>query len=183
MELSDLSGPYKLNVKDFLIKLAELADGEIRRRFSFDNVWSEMNRTRTVPLDASYFKDRFIPLLGRDGLIKIHNTGDISITYDGVYSVASWTNRSIYNFNLYPIIEVEQKSKQFLTALMDFINQTRKREVTITEFKQCMFPKLNYNVFLQMSDHLANLGLIKQREVDQEIFISIPSKSVRPPSF
>jgi hypothetical protein len=183
MELSDLSYSEIFNIKDFLLNLANLSNGDIRKKFDFDLIWSKMNKTRSVPIDDSYFKNRFLPLLKNKEIIKVHNDDDISITYDGIYTIASLTNQSVYNFNIFPKSEIEFHSKRFLKSLMDFLNQIRKKEVTIREFKEFGFPDIGLTALIQISDYLSKLGLIKQKEMNQEIFISFPSKAVKPPTF
>ena len=74
MKLSELDYVEQFQAFNFLEKLAELANGDVRKKIQFDEVWQAIeDNNSNHPMTEDTFENILIPILIHDNLVHQDN--------------------------------------------------------------------------------------------------------------
>src|SRR5690349_15798848 len=112
MKVSELDYADQFQVFDFLKRLAETVNGDIRKKAKFREIWIEIESDdNNVPQTETAFTDNILPILIQEKLIGWNKEDELNITYEGIYKVSEYYLISPETFGILSRNDVEKYSQ------------------------------------------------------------------------
>ncbi|TVP41866.1 hypothetical protein [Candidatus Nitrosocosmicus arcticus] len=182
MKISELDYAEQFHVFNFLKTLAELVNGDVRKKVQLRKVWTGIvGEGINFPITETAFKDNIIPILVQDKLVGWDERDELNITYEGIYQVSEHYQISPETFGILSRNDLEKYSQSFLNLLFELT--TNADLVTINSLKKRYSHRLGVIPIIQIMDSLEQQGLIIKQEINGDYALSIPEKSSRSPSY
>ncbi|CAN5853906.1 hypothetical protein BH23THE1_BH23THE1_28800 [soil metagenome] len=166
----------QFHVFDFLKRLANMVNGDVRKKVQFRRVWMEIEGGGTnFPITETAFKNSILPMLIQEKLVGWDKKDELNITYEGIYRVSEHYLVSPETFGVLSRNDLEKYSQSFLNLLFELTFNTDL--VTINSLKKRYRHRLGVIPLIQMIDSLEQQGLIIKREINGDYAISLSEKS------
>lgn len=163
-------------VFNFLKRLANMVNGDVRKKVHFRKVWMEIEGGGTnFPITETAFKNNILPMLVQEKLVGWDKKDELNIIYEGIYRVSEHYLVSSETFGILSRNDLEKYSQSFLNLLFELTFNTDL--VTINSLKKRYRHRLGVIPLIQMIDSLEQQGLIIKREINGDYAISLPEKS------
>lgn len=176
MKVSELDYAEQFHVFDFLKRLANMVNGDVRKKVQFRRVWMEIEGGGTnFPITEIAFKNSILPMLVQEKLVGWDKKDELNIFYEGIYRVSEHYLVSPETFGILSRNDLEKYSQSFLNLLFELTFNTDL--VTINSLKKRYRHRLGVIPLIQMIDSLEQQGLIIKREINGDYAISLSEKS------
>ena len=176
MKVSELDYAEQFHVFNFLKRLAEIVNGDVRKKVKFRKVWMEIEDDDiNFPITEMAFKDNILPILVQEKLVGWDEKDELNIFYEGIYRVSEQYKVSSETFGILSRNDLEKYSQSFLNLLSELTFNTDI--VTINSLKKRYRHRLGAIPLIQMVDSLEQQGLVIKQEIDGDYAISLPKKS------
>jgi hypothetical protein len=176
MKVSELDYAEQFHIFNFLKRLAETVNGNVRKKVKFRKVWMEIvDEDTNFPITEIVFKDNILPILVQEKLIDWDETDQLNINYEGIYRVSEHYLVSPETFGILSRNDLERYSQSFLSLLYELTLNTDF--VTINSLKKRYRHRLGVIPLIQMIDSLEQQGLIIKQEINGDYAISLPEES------
>ena len=173
MKVSELDYAEQFHVFNFLKRLAETVNGNVRKKVKFRKVWMEIEDDGfNLPITEISFKDNTLPILVQEKLVGWDETDELNINYEGIYKVSEHYRVSPETFGILSRNDLEKYSQSFLNLLSELTLNTDL--VTINSLKKRHRHRLGVIPLIQMIDSLEQQGLIIKQEINGDYAISLP---------
>jgi len=173
MKVSELDYAEQFHVFNFLKRLAETVNGDVRKKVKFMKVWMEFEDDDTdFPITEIAFKDNILPILVQEKLTGWIEKDEINISYDGIYRVSEHYRVSPETFGILSRNDLEKYSQSFLSMITDLTLHTD--HITFNSLKKRYSNRLGVIPLIQMIDSLEHQGLIVKQEINGDCTISLP---------
>lgn len=84
MKVSELDYAEQFHVFNFLKRLANMVNGDVRKKVQFRRVWMEIEGSGTnFPITEIAFKNSILPMLVQEKLVGWDKKDELNITYEG----------------------------------------------------------------------------------------------------
>ena len=84
MKVSELDYAEQFHVFNFLKRLAETVNGDVRKKVKFERVWMAIEGEDTnFPITEIAFKDNILPILVQEKLVGWDEKDELNIIYEG----------------------------------------------------------------------------------------------------
>jgi hypothetical protein len=176
MKISELDYAEQFQVFDFLKRLAETVNGDVRKKVEFRKFWIKIEGDGfDVPITEITFKDSILPILVKEKLVGWNDKDEINVLYEGIYRVSEHYQVSPETFGILSRNDLEKYSQSLLNSLTKLILNTDI--VTINSLKKRYRHRLGVIPLIQMIDSLEQQGSIIKYEINGDCSISLPEKS------
>ena len=176
MKVSELDYAEQFHVFNFLKRLAEMVNGDVRKKVKFRKVWMEIEDDGiNFPKTEMAFKDNTLPILVQEKLVGWDEKDELNIFYEGIYRVSEQYQVSSETFGILSRNDLEKYSQSFLNLLSELTFNTDI--VTINSLKKRYRHRLGVIPLIQMVDSLEQQGLVIKQEINGDYAISLPKKS------
>ena len=176
MKVSELDYAEQFHIFNFLKRLAETVNGDVRKKVKFRKVWMEIvDEDTNFPITELVFKDNILPILVQEKLVGWDEIDQLNINYEGIYRVSEHYRVSAEIFGILSRNDLERYSQSFLSLLYELTLNTDF--VTINSLKKRYRHRLGVIPLIQMIDSLEQQGLIIKQEINGDYAISLPEKS------
>ena len=173
MKVSELDYAEQFHIFDFLKRLAETVNGDVRKKVKFERVWMGIEGDSTdFPITEIAFKDNILPILVQEKLVGWDEKDELNIIYEGIYRVSEHYLVSPETFGILSRNDLEKYSQSFLNLLSELT--LNPELVTISSLKKRYRHRLGVMPLVQMIDLLEQQGLIIKQEIDGDYAISLP---------
>ena len=173
MKVSELDYAEQFHVFNFLKRLAETVNGDVRKKVKFERVWMAIEGEDTnFPITEIAFKDNILPILVQEKLTGWIEKDEINISYDGIYRVSEHYRVSPETFGILSRNDLEKYSQSFLSMITDLTLHTD--HITFNSLKKRYSNRLGVIPLIQMIDSLEHQGLIVKQEINGDCTISLP---------
>ena len=168
--------PEQFHVFNFLKRLAEMVNGDVRKKVKFRKVWMEIEDDGiNFPITEIAFKDNILPILVQEKFVGWDEKDELNIFYEGIYRVSEHYQVSPETFGILSRNDLEKYSQSFLNLLSELTFNTDI--VTINSLKKRYRHRLGVIPLVQMVDSLEQQGLVIKQEINGDYAISLPEKS------
>ncbi len=151
MKVSELDYAEQFHVFNFLKRLAETVNGDVRIKVEFRKVWMEIEGDATnIPITEKAFKDNILSILVQEKLVGWDEKDELNITYEGIYRVSEHYVVSPETFGILSRNDLEKYSQSFLNLLSDLALNIDL--VTINSLKKRYRHRLGVIPLVQMID-------------------------------
>ena len=176
MKVSELDYAEQFHIFNFLKRLAETVNGDVRKKVKFRKVWMEIvDEDTNFPITEIVFKDNILPILVQEKLVGWDEIDQLNINYEGIYRVSEHYRVSAEIFGILSRNDLERYSQSFLSLLSELTLNTDF--VTINSLKKRYRHRLGVIPLIQMIDSLEQQGLIIKQEINGDYAISLPEES------
>jgi hypothetical protein len=176
MKVSELDYAEQFHVFNFLKRLAEMVNGDIRKKVKIRKVWMENEDDGiNFPITEIAFKNNILPILVQEKLVGWDEKDELNILYEGIYRVSEQYQISPETFGILSRNDLEKYSQSFLNLLSELTFNTDI--VTINSLKKRYHHRLGVIPLIQMVDSLEQQGLVIKQEINGDYAISLPKKS------
>jgi hypothetical protein len=176
MKISELDYAEQFPAFNFLKKLAEMVNGNVRKKVQFSYIWTEIGANDTnFPIPEVVFKENILPILVQDRLVGWDKTDELNISYEGIYKVSEYYQVSPETFGILSRNDLEKYSQSFLSLLFELTLNVDF--VTINSIKKRYRHRLGVTPIVQIIDSLEQQGLIIKQEINGDYSICLPGKS------
>lgn len=176
MKVSELDYAEQFHVFNFLKRLANMVNGDVRKKVQFRKVWMEIEGDGTnFPITEIAFKNNILPMLVQEKLVCLDKKDELNIIYEGIYRVSEHYLVSPETFGILSRNDLEKYSQSFLNLLFELTFNTDL--VTINSLKKRYRHRLGVIPLIQMIDSLEQQGLIIKQEIKGDYAIYLPEKS------
>lgn len=176
MKVSELDYAEQFHVFNFLKRLANMVNGDVRKKVQFRKVWMEIEDDDTdFPITEIAFKNNILPMLVQEKLVGLDKKDELNIIYEGIYRVSEHYMVSPETFGILSRNDLEKYSQSFLNLLFELTFNTDL--VTINSLKKRYRHRLGVIPLIQMIDSLEQQGLIIKQEIKGDYAIYLPEKS------
>ena len=176
MKVSELDYAEQFHIFNFLKRLAETVNGDVRKKVKFRKVWMEIvDEDTNFPITEIVFKDNILPILVQEKLVGWDEIDQLNINYEGIYRVSEHYLGSPETFGILSRNDLERYSQSFLSLLYELTLNTDF--VTINSLKKRYRHRLGVIPLIQMIDSLEQQGLIIKQEINGDYAISLPEES------
>lgn len=176
MKVSELDYAEQFHVFNFLKRLAEMVNGDVRKKVQFKVVWMEIEGDSTnFPIAEIAFKNHILPMLVQEKLVGWDEKDELNIIYEGIYRVSDHYLVSPETFGILSRNDLEKYSQSFLNLLFELTFNTDL--VTINSLKKRYRHRLGVIPLIQMIDSLEQQGLIIKQEINGDCAVFLPEKS------
>jgi hypothetical protein len=183
MKVSELDYVEQDHAFSFLKRVAELVNGDVRKKVQFEKVWTEigMDDDTNFPMTKIAFRNSILPILVQDKLLDCDKKDELNILYEGIYRVSEYYQVSSETFGILSRNDLEKYSQSFQRLLFELTLNTDF--VTISSLKKRYSHRLGVIPIIQIIDSLEQQGLILKQEINGDESISLAEKSSGSPSF
>ena len=176
MKVSELDYAEQFHIFNFLKRLAETVNGDVRKKVKFRKVWMEIvDEDTNFPITEIVFKDNILPILVQEKLVGWDEIDQLNINYEGIYRVSEHYRVSAEIFGILSRNDLERYSQSFLSLLYELTLNTDF--VTINSLKKRYRHRLGVIPLIQVIDSLEQQGLIIKQEINGDYAISLPEES------
>ena len=177
MKISKLDYAQQDHAFNFLKALAELVNGDVRKKVQFEKVCTEIgwNDDTNFPVTKIVFRNSILPILVQDKLLGYDNKDELNIRYEGIYKVSEHYQVSSETFGILSRNDLEKYSQSFQSFLFELTLNTDF--VTISSLKKRYSHRLGVIPIIQIIDSLEQQGLLIKQETNGEDSISLAEKS------
>ncbi len=183
MKVSELDYVEQDHAFSFLKRVAELVNGDVRKKVQFEKVWTEIgwDDATNFPATKIAFRNSTLPILVQDKLLGCDRKDELNILYEGIYRVSEHYQVSPETFGILSRNDLEKYSQSFQRLLFELTLNTDF--VTISSLKKRYSHRLGVIPIIQIIDSLEQQGLIVKQEINGDDSISLAEKSSGSPSF
>ena len=148
MKISELDYVEQDHAFNFLKKVAELVNGDVRKKVQFEKVWTEIgwDDDTNFPMTKIAFRNRILPILVQDKLLGCDKKDEVNILYEGIYRVSEHYQVSSETFGILSRNDLEKYSQSFQRLLIELTLKTDF--VTIKRLKKRYYKISNYLITL-----------------------------------
>jgi len=173
MKVSELDYAEQCQIFDFLKRLAETVNGDVRKKVKCMDIWLKIEGDGpNAPITEIAFKDSILPILVQEKLVGWNEKDEINIIYEGIYRVSEHYLVSPETFGILSRNDLEKYSQSFLNSLTELI--LNGEIVTINSVKKRYRHRLGVIPLIQMIDSLEQQGFIIKYEINGDYAISLP---------
>ncbi|WP_458746677.1 hypothetical protein [Candidatus Nitrosocosmicus sp. T] len=182
MKVSELDYVEQDHAFSFLKRVAELVNGDVRKKVQFEKVWTEIgwDDDTNFPMTKIAFRNSILPILVQDKLLGYDKKDELNILYEGIYRVSEYYQVSSETFGILSRNDLEKYSQSFQRLLFELTLNTDF--VTISSLKKRYSHRLGVIPIIQIIDSLEQQGLIVKQEINGDDSISLAEKSSGSPS-